>query len=56
MKRILNKFGYPPNLQEEAVKTVLKRAELLCVGREQRRVARQRESPPYSAPVLSMSK
>ena len=31
VKRILNKYGYPPDLQEEAVKTVLKQAELLCV-------------------------
>ncbi|MDB6033128.1 MAG: box helicase [Verrucomicrobiales bacterium] len=30
VKRILNKFGYPPDLQNEAVKTVLKQAELLC--------------------------
>jgi type I restriction enzyme R subunit len=30
VKRILNKFGYPPDLQAEAVKTVLKQAELLC--------------------------
>jgi type I restriction enzyme R subunit len=30
VKRILNKYGYPPDLQEEAVKTVLKQAELLC--------------------------
>jgi len=30
VKRILNKFGYPPDLQEETVKTVLKQAELLC--------------------------
>ena len=29
-KRILNKFGYPPDLQDEAVKTVLAQAELLC--------------------------
>ena len=29
VKRILNKPGYPPDLQEEAVKTVLARAELL---------------------------
>jgi type I restriction enzyme R subunit len=29
-KRILNKYGYPPDLQEEAVKTVLQQAELLC--------------------------
>ena len=36
VKRILNKYGYPPDLQEEAVKTVLKQAELLCaeVGAE----------------------
>ena len=32
VKRILNKYGYPPDLQEEAVKTVLMQAELLCVG------------------------
>ncbi len=31
VKRILNKYGYPPDLQEEAVKTVLQQAELLCV-------------------------
>jgi type I restriction enzyme R subunit len=31
VKRILNKYGYPPDLQEEAVKTVLRQAELLCV-------------------------
>jgi type I restriction enzyme R subunit len=30
VKRILNKWGYPPDLQEEAVKTVLQQAELLC--------------------------
>ena len=30
VKRILNKHGYPPDLQEEAVKTVLRQAELLC--------------------------
>jgi hypothetical protein len=29
-KCILNKYGYPPDLQEEAVKTVLMQAELLC--------------------------
>ncbi len=29
-KRILNKYGYPPDLQEEAVRTVLMQAELLC--------------------------
>jgi type I restriction enzyme R subunit len=30
VKRILNKYGYPPDLQEEAVKTVLSQAEVLC--------------------------
>lgn len=30
VKRILNKYGYPPDLQDEAVKTVLRQAELLC--------------------------
>jgi type I restriction enzyme M protein len=30
MKRILNKYGYPPDLQDDAVKTVLAQAELLC--------------------------
>jgi type I site-specific restriction-modification system R (restriction) subunit len=30
VKRILNKHGYPPDLQEAAVKTVLAQAELLC--------------------------
>ena len=30
VKRILNKYGYPPDLQADAVKTVLKQAELLC--------------------------
>ncbi|MEO6080364.1 MAG: type I restriction enzyme endonuclease domain-containing protein [Steroidobacteraceae bacterium] len=30
VKRILNKYGYPPDSQEEAVKTVLAQAELLC--------------------------
>jgi type I restriction enzyme R subunit len=29
VKRILNKYGYPPDLQEEAVKTALAQAELL---------------------------
>ena len=31
VKRILNRYGYPPDLQDEAVKTVLAQAELLCV-------------------------
>ena len=30
VRRILNKYGYPPDLQEEAVRTVLQQAELLC--------------------------
>ena len=30
VKRILNKYGYPPDLQDDAVKTVLAQAELLC--------------------------
>jgi len=30
VRRILNKHGYPPDLQEQAVKTVLAQAELLC--------------------------
>jgi len=30
VKRILKKHGYPPDLQDEAVKTVLQQAELLC--------------------------
>ena len=29
VKRVLRKFGYPPDLQDEAVKTVLKQAEAL---------------------------
>ena len=29
-KRILSIWGYPPDLQDEAVKTVLQQAELLC--------------------------
>ena len=30
VKRILRKYGYPPDLQAEAVRTVLAQAELLC--------------------------
>jgi type I restriction enzyme R subunit len=30
VKRILNKFGYPPDLQDTAVQTVLLQAETLC--------------------------
>jgi type I restriction enzyme R subunit len=29
----MNKYGYPPDLQEEALKTVLMQAELLCAER-----------------------
>ncbi len=32
VKRILNKYGYPPDMQEEAVKLVLAQAEVLCEG------------------------
>jgi type I restriction enzyme R subunit len=32
VKRILNRHGYPPDLQQEAVKTVLMQAELLCAA------------------------
>jgi type I restriction enzyme R subunit len=30
IKRVLRQYGYPPDLQEEAVKKVLQQAELLC--------------------------
>jgi type I restriction enzyme R subunit len=30
VKRILNRFGYPPDLQDAAVQTVLAQAKLLC--------------------------
>ena len=30
VKRILRKYGYPPDKQEKATDTVLKQAELLC--------------------------
>jgi type I restriction enzyme R subunit len=32
VKRILKKHGYPPDLQDEATKTVLAQAELLCAN------------------------
>ncbi len=32
VKRILRKHGYPPDLEEEATKTVLAQAELLCAN------------------------
>ena len=31
VKRILHRYGYPPDLQEDAVRTVLAQAELFCV-------------------------
>ena len=30
VRRILKKHGYPPDLQEQATKTVLQQAELMC--------------------------
>ena len=30
VRRILKKHGYPPDLREEATKTVLEQAELIC--------------------------
>ena len=30
VKRILRKYGYPPDKQEQATKTVLEQAEVLC--------------------------
>lgn len=30
VRRILKKYGYPPDLQDEAVKLVLEQAEALC--------------------------
>jgi type I restriction enzyme R subunit len=33
VKRILNTYSYPPDLQEEAMKTVLAQAELLYTQR-----------------------
>ena len=32
VKRILRKYGYPPDKQEQATATVLEQAELLCDG------------------------
>jgi len=34
VKRLLNKYGYPPDKQELATKNILKQAELLCIGAE----------------------
>ena len=30
VKRVLRKYGYPPDKQEKATQTVLEQAELLC--------------------------
>ena len=30
VKRILGKYGYPPDKQEKATRTVLEQAEVLC--------------------------
>ena len=30
VKRILRKYGYPPDKQEQATQTVLEQAEVLC--------------------------
>jgi type I restriction enzyme R subunit len=32
VRRILNRYGYPPDLQDSATQTVLAQAELLCQG------------------------
>ena len=45
VKRILNRHGYPPDLQEEAVKTVLQQAELLCADWTNEPIAN--DSSPY---------
>jgi len=34
VKRILHKYGYPPDKQEKATQTVLERAEVLSAGWE----------------------
>lgn len=30
IKHLLKKYGYPPDKQEQAVKTVMEQAELMC--------------------------
>ena len=32
VKRILRKYGYPPDMQEKATQTVLEQAEVLSAG------------------------
>lgn len=44
VKGILNKYGYPPDLQEEAVKTVLAQAELLAPNGCESKVSIRRRS------------
>jgi len=48
VKRILNKPGYPPDLQEEAVQTVLAQAEWVCRGTAV--LCSPICRPPYSPP------
>lgn len=36
VKRILRKYGYPPDKQEKAAQTVLEQAEILSAGWEER--------------------
>ncbi len=35
VKRLLNKYGYPPDKQKLAINNILKQAELLCIGTDQ---------------------
>ncbi|HPS89052.1 MAG TPA: DUF3387 domain-containing protein, partial [Methanosarcina vacuolata] len=35
VKRLLKKYGYPPDKQKLATENILKQAELLCIGVEQ---------------------
>jgi type I restriction enzyme R subunit len=35
VKRLLKKYGYPPDKQLLATENILKQAELLCIGIEQ---------------------
>lgn len=39
VKRILRKYNYPPDKQEQATQTVLQQAELLCAGWAEEKVA-----------------
>ena len=55
VKRILRKHGYPPDLQDEAVKTVLAQAELLCAEwsrqDEQSRISNEQTRNPNDPPM-----